>query len=84
MIGGLFTQDAIVWLSLVATLAVWGMFRFTAGSGDRAVGETRRPRMPIGYPVHRLRYGAILFGGAMAGLAGAYAATVYTPLWATE
>ncbi|MCF1709358.1 ABC transporter permease [Tabrizicola sp. J26] len=83
VIGGLFTQDAIVWLSLVATLAVWGMFRFTRlGLVIRAVGENPKAAHAIGYPVIALRYGAILFGGAMAGLAGAYAATVYTPLWA--
>ena len=83
VVGGLFTQDPVVWLSLIATLAVWAMFRFTRlGLVIRAVGENPKAAHAIGYPVIALRHAAILFGGAMAGLAGAYAATVYTPLWA--
>ena len=38
----------------------------------------------IGYPVIRIRYLAVLFGGGMAGLGGAYLALVYTPLWVEE
>lgn len=81
--GGLFAQDAVVWLSLVGTLAIWAVLRFSrAGLVIRAVGENPRAARAIGYPVLAIRAGAILFGGLMAGLAGAYAATVYTPLWA--
>ncbi|MFT4012258.1 MAG: ABC transporter permease [Paracoccus sp. (in: a-proteobacteria)] len=83
MVGGLFAQDAAVWLSLAATLAIWAALRFSKlGLVIRAVGENPRAAQAIGYPVARIRCGAILFGGWMAGLAGAYAATVYTPLWA--
>jgi simple sugar transport system permease protein len=35
----------------------------------------------LGYPVIRIRYLAVLFGGAMAGIGGAYLSLVYTPLW---
>lgn len=83
VIGGLFVQDAVVWLTLAATAALWAMFRFARiGLILRAVGENPHAARAIGYPVIRLRLWAVLFGGAMSGLAGAYAATVYTPLWA--
>lgn len=81
--GGLFAQDAVVWLSLVGALAIWAVLRFSRlGLVIRAVGENPHAARAIGYPVLAIRAGAILFGGLMAGLAGAYAATVYTPLWA--
>ena len=83
VIGGLFVQDAVVWLTLAATAALWAMFRFARiGLILRAVGENPHAARAIGYPVIRLRLWAVLFGGAMSGLAGAYAATVYTPRWA--
>jgi len=83
VIGGLFVQDIIVWLSLLATLAIWATFAFTkTGLVIRAVGENPKAAHAIGYPVIAVRVAAIAFGGMMAGLAGAYASVVYTPLWA--
>ncbi|PBC21386.1 ABC transporter permease [Mesorhizobium sp. WSM4307] len=83
VVGGLFTQDVVVWLSLAATLAIWAMFAYTkAGLVIRAVGENPKAAHAIGYPVIAVRLAGVTFGGAMAGFAGAYAAVVYTPLWA--
>lgn len=83
VVGGLFVQDIVVWLSLVATAAIWAMFRYSRlGLILRAVGENPHAARAIGYRVVALRLGAVVFGGAMSGIAGAYAATVYTPLWA--
>jgi simple sugar transport system permease protein len=83
VLGSLFIQDIVVWLSLAATLALWGMFAYTkAGLVVRAVGENPKAAHAIGYSVTSVRVFAIAFGGAMAGFAGAYAAVVYTPLWA--
>lgn len=83
VVGGLFAQDAVVWLSLLGTAAIWAMFRYSRlGLILRAVGENPQAARAIGYRVIALRLWAVVFGGAMAGLAGAYAATVYTPLWA--
>ncbi|WP_349435030.1 ABC transporter permease [Pararhizobium sp. A13] len=83
VVGGLFVQDIVVWLSLVATLAIWTMFAYTkVGLVVRAVGENPKAAHAIGYSVISVRVLAIAFGGAMAGFAGAYAAVVYTPLWA--
>jgi len=47
----------------------------------RAVGESPASAHSIGYPVIRIRYLATLFGGAMAGLSGAFLSVFYTPLW---
>ncbi|WP_421589857.1 ABC transporter permease [Shinella sp. M27] len=83
VVGGLFAQDAVVWLSLLATLAIWAIFAFTkTGLVIRAVGENPKAAHAIGYPVIGVRVAAVAFGGMMAGLAGAYASVVYTPLWA--
>ncbi|MDP9811413.1 simple sugar transport system permease protein [Rhizobium tibeticum] len=83
IVGGLFIQDAVVWLSLAATLAIWAMFAYSKiGLVVRAVGENPKAAHAIGYRVIAVRFAAVAFGGAMAGFAGAYAAVVYTPLWA--
>lgn len=83
VLGKLFVQDVVVWLSLLATLAIWAVFAYSKiGLVVRAIGENPKAAHAIGYPVIAVRVAAIAFGGMMAGFAGAYAATVYTPLWA--
>ena len=78
----LFHQDAVVYLSyLVFALVWWVLAKTRLGLLLRAVGESPEAAHAIGYPVIRIRYAAVLFGGAMAGIAGAYLSTVYTPLW---
>ena len=47
----------------------------------RAVGESHDVAHALGYSVIRIRYLAVLFGGAMSGLAGAYLSLAYTPMW---
>jgi ABC-type uncharacterized transport system permease subunit len=72
----------LVYLSWVLFAAVsYFLYRTKAGLILRAVGESPTSAHAIGYPVVRIRYLATIFGGAMAGIAGAYLATVYTPLW---
>ncbi|MEA3533851.1 ABC transporter permease [Rhizobium sp. CC-YZS058] len=83
VVGGLFSQDLVVWLSLALTLAIWAGFAFTkTGLVIRAVGENPNSAHAIGYSVQGVRLAAIAFGGLLAGFAGAYASVVYTPLWA--
>lgn len=78
----LFHQDAVVYLSLAAfALVAWTLAKTRLGLLLKAVGESPEAAHAIGYPVLTIRYGAVLFGGAMAGLGGAYLSTVYTPLW---
>ncbi|MEM6896478.1 MAG: ABC transporter permease [Pseudomonadota bacterium] len=83
VVGGLFVQDLVVWLSLLFTVALWLVLgRTKLGLLLKAVGENPHAASSIGYPVLLIRLGAVAFGGLMAGIAGAYASTIYTPLWA--
>lgn len=77
-----FGQDPLVYLSLVLVAAVsWFLYHTRPGLILRAVGESHHAAHAIGYPVIAIRYMAVLFGGAMAGLGGAYLSLVYTPMW---
>ncbi|ACE84568.1 ABC transporter permease [Cellvibrio japonicus] len=77
-----FAQDALVYLSFVLFALVWGVMRYTRlGLVIRAVGENPEVAHALGYKVLRVRYLAVMFGGAMAGLAGAYLSLAYTPMW---
>ena len=77
-----FDQDPVVYLSLIAYAAVaWTLARTRLGLLLKAVGESPESAHAIGYPVILIRFGAVAFGGAMAGIGGAYLSTVYTPLW---
>jgi general nucleoside transport system permease protein len=79
----LFAQHWLVYASLLLAAAVAGfLFRTRAGLVLRAVGESPEAAHALGYPVRRIRLAALAFGGACAGLAGAYLSTIYTPLWA--
>ena len=78
----LFSHNPLVYLSLVLFAGVqYVLTRTRAGLVLRAVGESPQSAHAIGYPVVRIRYLAVLFGGACSGLAGAYLAVAYTPLW---
>jgi general nucleoside transport system permease protein len=60
---------------------VYFLFRTRAGLVLRSVGESPESAHALGYPVRRIRLVAVIFGGAMCGLAGAYLSVIYTPLW---
>ena len=78
----LFKHDILVYLSIVMVVAVaWFMNHTRGGLILRAVGDSHDAAHALGYRVNRIRGLAILFGGAMAGLGGAYLSLVYTPLW---
>lgn len=78
----LFSQDAIVYGSILLTLLVWWfLFKSRAGLSLRAVGDNHASAHALGVSVRKVRYLAVLFGGACAGLAGAYLSLVYTPQW---
>ncbi|MDJ0950520.1 MAG: ABC transporter permease [Alphaproteobacteria bacterium] len=79
----LFGYDPMIYGSLVMFgLVAWFLYRSHAGLILRAVGESHDAAHAIGYSVVKIRYLAVLFGGAMSGLAGAYLSLVYTPQWA--
>lgn len=78
----LFSHDIVVYLGLVLTGLVWWMLRYShAGLVLRAVGENHHAAHALGYKVVRIRVVAILFGGACAGLGGAYLSLVRVPQW---
>ncbi|MFZ0100303.1 MAG: ABC transporter permease [Gemmobacter sp.] len=78
----LFSHDPFVYLSVVIVAAVWAFLKFTRGGLIlRAVGESHDAAHALGYKVQRIRLLAILFGGAMAGLGGAYLSLVRVPQW---
>nr|WP_319249209.1 ABC transporter permease [uncultured Celeribacter sp.] len=78
----LFQHDAIVYLSLILVIAVWAFLKYTrAGLILRAVGENHAAAHALGYKVKLVRFLAIGFGGAMAGLGGAYISLVRVPQW---
>ena len=79
----LFGHDPLVYVS-IALLGVthWFLKHTRWGMILRAVGDSDQSAHAIGYPVIAIRYAAVAFGGAMAGLGGAYLSLVYTPLWA--
>ena len=77
-----FGQDILVYLSFVMVGAViWFLYHTRAGLVLRAVGESHDAAHAIGYPVIVIRYLAVAFGGAMAGVGGAYLSLAYTPMW---
>lgn len=77
-----FEQDPFVYASFMLVGGVWWFLtRTRAGLVLRACGENHASAHALGYPVLKIRFMAILFGGACAGLAGAYLSLVYTPFW---
>ncbi|MHA6344696.1 ABC transporter permease [Roseivivax sp. CAU 1761] len=77
-----FSHDVMVYLSLLLVALVWAFLKFTrAGLILRAVGENHEAAHALGYKVVRIRLAAIAFGGACAGLGGAYLSLVRVPQW---
>ena len=78
----LFRQDAMVWIAFGLVAAVWWFLRSTrSGLILRAVGEGAEAAHALGYRVALVRLAAIAFGGAMAGLGGAYISLARVPQW---
>lgn len=78
----LFGHDFLVYLSLALVIAVsWFLAKTRTGLIIRAIGENHDAAHTIGYPVVAYRYATLAFGGACAGLGGAYLSIVQTPLW---
>ena len=78
----LFRQHPLVYLTVLLALAlIWFLYRTRAGLVLRSVGESPESAHALGYPVRRIRLLAVVAGGALCGLSGAYISIVYTPLW---
>ena len=77
-----FSHDLMVYVSLAIIVAVWAFLKYTrAGLILRAVGESHDAAHALGYNVIFVRLSAIAFGGACAGLGGAYLSLVRVPQW---
>lgn len=77
-----FKHHPMVYLALVLCAALaWFLSRSRTGLVLRATGESPESAHALGYKVRLIRFYAVVFGGACCGLAGAYLALVYTPLW---
>jgi ABC-type uncharacterized transport system permease subunit len=77
-----FGEDPLVYLAIALTIAVsWFLFHSRGGLIVRAVGDSHSSAHALGYSVIRVRFFAVLFGGACAGLGGAYLSLVYTTQW---
>jgi general nucleoside transport system permease protein len=78
----LFKQHPMVYLTIVLTVAlVWFLYKSRAGLVLRAVGESPESAHALGYKVRLLRLAAVMAGGALCGVAGAFLSVVYAPLW---
>ena len=78
----LFGQDPIFYVSILLTAGVaYFLFYTRAGLTLRSVGDNHGSAHALGIRVIAIRYAAVMFGGACAGLAGAYLALVYVPQW---
>jgi simple sugar transport system permease protein len=78
----LFGEDAFVYLSLLLVVGVWlFLYRTRSGLALRAAGDNHTSAHALGYPVLQIRLFAVMFGGACAGLAGAYLPLAYTPFF---
>jgi ABC-type uncharacterized transport system permease subunit len=77
-----FGQDGFVYASIALTIGIrWFLYGARAGLILRAVGDNHASAHALGYPVLRIRFAAVLFGGACAGLGGAYLPLAYTPFF---
>jgi simple sugar transport system permease protein len=77
-----FGQDPIFYMSIALVVGVsWFLFRTRAGLTLRSVGDSHKSAHALGIKVIPIRYAAVVFGGACAGLAGGYLSLVYVPQW---
>ncbi len=82
LIGVFFALDAIAYLSILIVFLVWIiLFKSKYGLILRASGISHNSAHSLGYKVLNVRWCAVLFGGMMAGLAGAYLPLMLTPHW---
>jgi len=81
----LFDENILIYFSFAMLFAIaWFLKKTHAGLILRAVGDSHDAAHAMGYPVIGIRYAAVAFGGAMAGIAGAYLSLYYSPLWSQD
>jgi ABC-type uncharacterized transport system permease subunit len=80
-----FRQDPLVYGSYAAVLLTWYiLFKTSLGLNIRSVGEAPEVCDALGLSVIKYRYGAVIAGGMMVGMAGAYFPMVLTSFWVDD
>jgi general nucleoside transport system permease protein len=78
----LFSFHPVVYFTLgLVGFVSWFFFRSRSGLVVRAIGESPEAAHALGYDVRPIRLAAVVAGGALCGVAGAYISVIYTPLW---
>ena len=78
----LFKHHPLVYLTVLFAIGlVWFLYKTRSGLILRSVGESPESAHGLGYPVRKIRMLAVVLGGGLCGLAGAYISVIYTPLW---
>jgi simple sugar transport system permease protein len=78
----LFRQHPMVYAAMVLTaVTIWFLYRSRAGLVLRAIGESPESAHALGYKVRWIRLAAVMVGGALCGVAGAFLSVIYAPLW---
>ena len=78
----LFKQHPMVYVAIgLVALTMWFLYRSRTGLVLRAVGESPESAHALGYKVRWIRLAAVMAGGALCGVAGAFLSVVYAPLW---
>jgi simple sugar transport system permease protein len=75
-------QTVLTYAGLLLAALLWiVLWKTRWGVVVRSVGESPATADAMGIRVFRVRYLAVLFGGVLAGVAGAYLSVAYRPAW---
>lgn len=78
----LFSHDWYVYLAVLLGIVIWFVMKHTRiGITLRSVGENPQAAEAQGIPVLRVKYLAVMTGGGLAGMAGAFLSTAYSGSW---
>ena len=79
----LFSHNVLVYFAFIMVFIVsWFLLKTRLGLILRAVGNNPDSAHALGYSVITIRFVAVMFGGLMAGIGGAFLPLVLTPHWA--
>lgn len=80
---GLFNHPLPVYLAPLLAVVLWWALKYSkVGLVVRAVGESPESANAVGYNVVGIRFLAIMFGGFLAGVSGAFLCVASSTLWA--
>lgn len=78
----LFRHDPLTYLSFVVVPSAWWvLYRSRWGVLIRGAGERVAVLETYGHPARAVQYGAVIVGGALAGVGGAQLSTAYANAW---